>query len=217
MSEHEETIAEILADIPKKYPSEPSLQATVTMQFLHDEMMWISERFAAAWRREREKLQLEYDDCARDYNRAQRERSHLRRELVELKKAPGNAAAMREALMRADKFISVVGAWLKDHDEVGDYALAAGVTKTLVEHALSAPARNCDKYTGEDINRDVADAYVSADSAMMLDYDCEELPIRWLLSTPEQVEEYLKHQDEENHKMWRSIANRRNHKQEASV
>lgn len=212
MSEHEETIAEILADIHKKYPSEPSLQATVTVQFLHDEMMWISERFTAAWRREREKLQLEYDDCARDYNRAQRERSHLRRELVELKNAPGNAAALREQLRTA---VFCLRACLDPEDCPSDEYIREVISDC--DSALSAPARNCDMYTGVDINSVVADAYVGADNAMMLDYDSEELPIRWLLSTPEQVEEYLKHQDEENHKMWRSIANRRNHKQEASV
>ena len=66
----------------------------------------------------------------------------------------GNAAAMREALERVDKFLSVLGKWLKDNDEVGEYALAAGVIHTLVEHALSAPARNCDVGTaGEQSDR----------------------------------------------------------------
>ena len=125
----------------------------------------------------------------------------------------GNVAAMRDALkyivslLRSDTFVVLNPPAV---EIIAKIILAS-------EAALAAPARNCDMYTGVDINSAVADAYVSADDAMMLDYDCEELPIRWLLSTPEQVEEYLKHQDEENHKMWRSIANRRNHKQEASV
>jgi hypothetical protein len=123
----------------------------------------------------------------------------------------GNAAKAREALVRVLRLANVTA-----DGENWDWnnAIAENVVK-IVKEALAAPARNCDKYTGEDINRDVADAYVSADSALMLDYDCEELPIRWLLSTPEQVNEYFKHQDEENGNMWRCIAYRRNQKQEA--
>ena len=58
--------------------------------------------------------------------------------------APGNLAAMREALERTDLFLSALGKWLKVNDEGQEYALAAGVIHTLVEHALAAPARNCD-------------------------------------------------------------------------
>ena len=79
----------------------------------------------------------------------------------------------------------------------------------IVNAILATPPRNCDRYTGEDINRDVADACTRADNDLMLDYDCEELSIRWLLSTTAQVDEYLKHKDDEQEKMWRAIYDRR--------
>lgn len=63
--------------------------------------------------------------------------------------------------------------------------------------ALAAPARQCDRYTGDDLDRDVDDAYASANKDLMVDYDREDLPIRWLLSTDAQVEAYKKKFKEE--------------------
>ena len=63
---------------------------------------------------------------------------------------PCNAAAMREALVKTSQFLSKLGEWLKVNDEGQEYALAAGIIHTLVEHALSAPPRNCDVGTAEE-------------------------------------------------------------------
>lgn len=62
----------------------------------------------------------------------------------------GNQMKMREALERTDLFLSALGKWLKVNDECQEYALAAGVIHTLVEHALALPRRNCDVGTAEE-------------------------------------------------------------------
>ena len=62
---------------------------------------------------------------------------------------PCNAAKMREALVKTSQFLSKLGEWLKVNDEGQEYALAAGMIHTLVEHALSKPPRNCDRFNNE--------------------------------------------------------------------
>lgn len=75
------------------------------------------------------------------------EAARKREATAEKSSVVGNAAKMREALVRTDSFLSALGKWLKVNDEGQEYALAAGVIHTLVSHALAALPRNCDMGT----------------------------------------------------------------------
>lgn len=58
------------------------------------------------------------------------------RRIAELERAPGNAAEMREALIYVRDLMRSV----KDGDRVSSFSFLG-----VVEHALAAPARNCDR------------------------------------------------------------------------
>lgn len=70
----------------------------------------------------------------------------LRRELRDIRRATGNAAAMREAL---EAFVESVE-WLCDGDESGRLKRQFGVLLSDARAALAAPARNCDRFATED-------------------------------------------------------------------
>lgn len=96
-----------------------------------------ADRLDAAWKREREKYQREYDECARDYNNAQRKRSIAESELADLKKSVGNAAALMVAMKEIrDRAVGGVHSGSVDCYEIIEIA----------EKAMAVPARNCDKY-----------------------------------------------------------------------
>ena len=104
------------------------------------------------------------------------------------KREVGNIAKLRNALELSKVAILVAKEKMN---------LENPIILEIIDEALAAPARQCDRYTGDDLDRDVDDAYASANKDLMVDYDREDLPIRWLLSTDAQVEAYKKKFKEE--------------------
>lgn len=103
---------------------------------------------------------------------------------------PGNMAKIRASLKDMIRVMQSIARYQTRLPK--EICMDACLSLYYAHQALDAPARNCDKYICENLNRDLADAWRCADEALMLDYDREDLPMRWLLSTPEQVAEYKK-------------------------
>ena len=123
-----------------------------------------ADRLDAAWKREREKYQREYDECARDYNNAQRKRSIAESELADLKKSVGNAAALMVA-MKEIRDCAVAGV---HSGSVDCYEIIE-----IAEKAMAAPARNCDMYNDD---FDAADAYEKATGVVIHDDPADYYP-----------------------------------------
>lgn len=129
MSEHNETLADIVTEMRKRMKSHYYSREGRNL------MRQYADRIEAAWKRQEQCYLDQIRDAVNQWGHEKYKAEH----------APvGNSAAMREALVRTDSFLSALGKWLKVNDEGQEYALAAGVIHTLVEHALAKPPRNCD-------------------------------------------------------------------------
>lgn len=135
MSAATETLADIVAEMGRRENSRyyPKVARNIMRQY--------RTRIEAAWKRQEQCYLDQIRDAVNQWGHEKYKAEH----------APvGNSAAMREALVRTDLFLSALGKWLKVNDEGQEYALAAGAIHTLVEHALAAPPRNCDAGTPEE-------------------------------------------------------------------
>lgn len=104
-----------------------------------DRRLWLdyADRIEAAWKRERAKVEADALEAGG---------------IVEAGRNNGNAAAMREALVAVKKSIDDIGKSSLDCDPIILMAALTQVCARLssrIERALSAPARNCDRFVDE--------------------------------------------------------------------
>lgn len=142
MSDQPEPLVAILAEM--------RLDADILVfpTFTPDKLRTYADRIEAAYKREHAEWHAETEAAKEDRNRVA---CRMRREFAEkcraCKAAPGNAAALREALTA---FVDSIQ-WLCDGDERGIFKKQFAPLLSDARAALAAPARNCDKYGMDDI------------------------------------------------------------------
>jgi len=130
MSDTPEPLAAILAEM--RSDADVAALAFLTPDGLRE----YADRIEAAVARERE--------IARDLGRIDRESDNMARAADALEKAiaPGNAAALRDAL---ETMVDCID-WLCEGDDSGRIRKQFAPLLTTARAALAAPARNCDRY-----------------------------------------------------------------------
>lgn len=123
----------------------------------------LAERLEAAWKRERA-----FNAMTEAAN--ERLREHLQIALEGNKKPVGNAAAMREALCDIVMLTMKVGYSI--HGDV-----ACGIIASKAKHALSAPARNCDRFKTREEARNYFDNFVCLRSNGSGAIECKGCPL----------------------------------------
>lgn len=171
MTNTNETIADIIAEMRKMYPEAPKCEPSVSGQFVHDEMIWLANRIEAAHKRE--KAAIEADALAVgglvEASRATTESSSAvgdtahRRELSKNTSKNGvdfgqlgNGAKMRKALLFVKQYFDKI-----DPFNIETYTFAqieVDYIKAAISAALSAPPRNCDIYKTK---KDAEAAFIS--------------------------------------------------------
>lgn len=156
------------------------------IDIVNERLIAYADRIEAA--AERERIELREDEAKmllREYAAAPDESLtpsalELKRELLRLAPATGNAAAMREALER------IVG-WCEGcHADTCETVCRPGLTSESIHAALAAlaaPARNCDKFATADDARDAAKKEFA--NTMLLDDRQLRALVRWLFAPAE--------------------------------
>jgi len=146
MSENE-TIADIVAELQRCSDKWIDDKAKTTMECLGLIAIQSARRIEAAWKREREELDKRISDLEAYAKLWTGRADELRLKCDEFyakAKSVGNAAAMREALLRIVEFAK---AWA---DPGADAATTLGLIIDKAESALSLPPRQCDVGTAEE-------------------------------------------------------------------
>lgn len=104
----------------------------------HDALREYAARIEAAAKQEAIDAELKWTRIGYDERKAEEKRAH------------GNSAEMREALIYVRDLMRRV----KDGDRVSSFAFLG-----VVEHALAAPARNCDRFQTA---KDAVEGYIAA-------------------------------------------------------
>jgi hypothetical protein len=150
MPETPETLAAILAEMRKAVVPMICGRPKIEAVSIRDVLQWADRIEAAA---ERERIELREDEAKmllREYAAAPDESLtpsalELKRELLRLAPAPGNAAAMRDALEEISARIKQeIEQPIPGNDPTGGIAMCE--MEVIANVALAAPARNCDRF-----------------------------------------------------------------------
>lgn len=165
-----ETLAAILADYRADIPAMTSSELPhPTPEYLRI----LLDRIEAA--AERERIELREDEAKmllREYAAAPDESLtppalKLKRELLRLAPAPGNAAAMRAALEKLDIDAHDMRYSAKFRNKIESQNFVERVV-SAIRAATSAPARNCDRYASA---KDALDAFIREKEIKSADVD----------------------------------------------
>jgi hypothetical protein len=143
MTDKQETVADIVAEMRRIYPPGPLCEKTVDGQFVHDEMHWLADRIEAAVEEERRILVADAENAKDARNRMGiKLRQEFADKCKECAAKVGNAAKLREAL---DKIGNIL-LYMKEcsgNEQTARYATEA---LGIMHAALAAPPRNCDRF-----------------------------------------------------------------------